>query len=86
MKFLSLFTFATAAAGSALLPTSPLDKRQALTTSQTGMSNGYYFSFWTDGAGQVSYTNGQGGQYSATWGGNAGNWVGGKGWAKGEAR
>jgi endo-1,4-beta-xylanase len=32
--------------------------------------------------GQVSYQNGDGGQYSVTWSGD-GNWVGGKGWNPG---
>ncbi|KAG8892940.1 hypothetical protein FRC01_013869, partial [Tulasnella sp. 417] len=60
--------------------------RQSITTSQTGTHNGYYYSFWTDGASQVTYTNGAGGSYSVTWSGNAGNWVGGKGWNPGSAR
>ena len=55
------------------------------TPSSTGTSNGYYYSFWTDGAGNVNYSNGAGGSYSVTWSGN-GNWVGGKGWNPGSAR
>ncbi|KAK7996148.1 hypothetical protein PG991_015615 [Apiospora marii] len=55
------------------------------TPSGTGTHNGYYYSFWTDGAGDVTYTNEAGGQYSARWSGN-GNWVGGKGWNPGSAR
>lgn len=42
--------------------------RQALTSSATGTNNGYYFSFWTDNGGSVTYTNGAGGSYSSTWG------------------
>jgi endo-1,4-beta-xylanase len=34
------------------------------TLSSTGTNNGFYSSFWTDNAGQVTYTNGPGGQYS----------------------
>ncbi|KAJ0104275.1 glycosylhydrolase 11-2 [Diaporthe amygdali] len=45
--------------------------------SQTGTNNGYYYSFWTDGGSQVTYTNGPGGQYSITWG---------SGWNPGSAR
>lgn len=67
-------------------PSAEIAKRQALTTSQTGTSGGYYYSFWTDGAAQVTYTNLDGGEYKVTWSGNAGNWVGGKGWNPGAAR
>ena len=57
-----------------------------ITTSETGTNNGFYYSFWTDGASQVTYTNGDGGRYSVEWSGNAGNWVGGKGWSTGSDR
>ncbi|RDW84292.1 endo-1,4-beta-xylanase-3 [Coleophoma cylindrospora] len=55
------------------------------TPSSTGYSNGYYYSFWTDGGAAVTYTNGAAGQYSVTWSGN-GNFVGGKGWNPGASR
>ena len=58
---------------------------RAGTPSSTGTNNGYYYSFWTDGGADVTYTNGAGGQYSVTWSGN-GNFVGGKGWNPGAAR
>lgn len=56
------------------------------TASSTGTNNGFYYSFWTDGSGDVTYTNGNAGEYSVTWSGNAGNFVGGKGWNPGSAQ
>ena len=61
----------------------PLDKRS--TPSSQGTDNGYFYSFWTDGKGNVNFNNLNGGQYSVSWSGN-GNWVGGKGWKPGSAR
>lgn len=55
------------------------------TPSSTGTNGGYYYSFWTDGGAAVTYTNGNGGEYSVTWSGN-GNFVGGKGWNPGSAQ
>ncbi|KAF5366575.1 hypothetical protein D9758_008916 [Tetrapyrgos nigripes] len=57
--------------------------QRAGTPSSTGTSNGFYYSWWTDGAAQATYTNGAGGQYSLSWSGNNGNLVGGKGWNPG---
>jgi endo-1,4-beta-xylanase len=56
------------------------------TPSSTGINNGYYYSFWTDGAADVTYTNGPEGQYGLIWSGDAGNVVGGKGWNPGSAK
>nr|CDS82533.1 glycoside hydrolase family 11 enzyme [uncultured eukaryote] len=91
VSFSSLLLICTATAAVLAAPSKDSEKhelvaRQSLTTSQTGTNNGYYHSFWTDGAAHVTYTNGAGGQYSVTWSGNAGNWVGGKGWNPGSAR
>ncbi|PBK87331.1 endo-1,4-beta-xylanase A [Armillaria gallica] len=59
---------------------------RAGTPSSTGTNNGYYYSFWTDGAGDVTYTNKAGGEYQVQWTGNAGNFVAGKGWNPGSAQ
>nr|BAA08650.1 endo-beta1,4-xylanase [Achaetomiella gracilis] len=87
VNFSSLFLAASAAVVAVAAPGElpGMHKRQTLTSSQTGTNNGYYYSFWTDGQGNVQYTNEAGGQYSVTWSGN-GNWVGGKGWNPGSAR
>ncbi|KAG7289958.1 Endo-1,4-beta-xylanase 2 [Staphylotrichum longicolle] len=87
VNFSSLFLAATAAVAAVAAPGEMpgMSKRQTLTSSSTGESGGYYYSFWTDGAGNVKFTNGAGGQYSSQWSGN-GNWVGGKGWRTGAAR
>lgn len=57
-----------------------------ITSSETGTNNGFYYSFWTDGSGDVTYTNGAGGEYSVVWSGDNGNWVAGKGWSTGADR
>ncbi|KAE8352215.1 putative endo-1,4-beta-xylanase B [Aspergillus coremiiformis] len=59
--------------------------KRGITKSQTGTDNGYYYSFWTNGGGNVEYTNGNGGQYSVKWT-NCDNFVAGKGWNPGTAR
>ncbi|KAJ5979847.1 Concanavalin A-like lectins/glucanase [Penicillium waksmanii] len=81
----SLLSFFTLAAG-ALSASSELSKRETYTSSSTGTSNGYYYSFWTDGSGDVTYSNGAAGEYSVTWTGDNGNFVAGKGWNPGGSR
>lgn len=88
VSFKSLLLTLTAAAGVFSAPTpetGELVSRQS-TPSGTGTNNGYFYSFWTDGAATVTYTNGDAGSYSVVWSGNAGNWVGGKGWSTGSGR
>ncbi|KAK8120471.1 glycoside hydrolase [Apiospora kogelbergensis] len=91
VSFTTIICGVSAAAGALAAPateveTRDLVERQAITKTQTGIDNGFYYSFWTDGQGQVQYTNGNAGQYSVKWSGNKGNFVGGKGWNPGSAR
>lgn len=86
VTFSSVFVALTAAVGAFAAPTSgvaTLDKRAV--SPGTGSSNGYFYSFYTDGGGSVTYNNGAAGQYSTQWT-NCGNFVAGKGWSTGSAR
>lgn len=58
---------------------STLEKRE---NPGTGYNNGYYYSFWTDGGGDVQYTNKGGSEYTVGRR-NVGNFVAGKGWSPG---
>ncbi|KAL8377256.1 hypothetical protein RB595_008100 [Gaeumannomyces hyphopodioides] len=94
VSFTTLLAACTALASSALafpldanmtgFPLEELMRRQS-TPSGTGRHNGYYYSWWTDGASPVTYTNEGGGAYSVNWR-SGGNFVGGKGWNPGGAR
>lgn len=55
------------------------------TNPGTGTDGGYFYSYWTDGAGSINYQNGPGGSYTVSWQ-NVGNFVAGKGWKPGAAR
>lgn len=61
--------------------TFPLEKRQNTPNSQ-GTHDGYFYSWWSDGASPATYTNLAGGSYRVEWQ-SGGNLVGGKGWNPG---
>jgi len=93
MVFLSsLFVALSAVAGALALPGLPSNLNttelfaRAGSPSSTGTNGGFYYSFWTDGTGDVTYTNGNAGAYTVTWTGNQGNFVAGKGWNPGSAQ
>lgn len=75
----ALFSSAQAAPG-----LGSLAKRQS-TPNGEGTHDGYFYSWWSDGASPVTYTNTAGGGYSVDWS-SGGNLVGGKGWNPGTAR
>jgi endo-1,4-beta-xylanase len=57
------------------------DSRAKVETRQ-----GYYWSYWSEGSGNWKCNNGGGGSYTATWSGNNGGFVCGKGWNPGGSR
>ncbi|KAH7130456.1 endo-1,4-betaxylanase [Dendryphion nanum] len=89
MVAFSSFLIACSAVASVIaIPATPV-KREAVdlqvragTPSSTGTHNGFFYSFWTDGGSDVTYTNEAGGAYSVNWK-SGGNFVGGKGWKPG---
>ncbi|KAJ7290402.1 glycosyl hydrolases family 11-domain-containing protein [Mycena rebaudengoi] len=84
VSFKSVLSFiAVAVAGVSALPSNITTRS---TPSGTGNDGGFFYSFWTDGGGSITYTNLGGGRYTVNWSGNNGNFVGGKGWMPGAAR
>jgi len=75
----SAITVVSAAPAPADLPFSLMSRSVPV---GTGTSNGFFYSWWTDGSGAGDYENKAAGEYSLTWSGN-GNLVGGKGWQPG---
>ncbi|KAK0668172.1 family 11 putative glycoside hydrolase [Cercophora samala] len=64
--------------------TEALERRQ-ITPNGEGYHNGYFYSWWSDGGGQATYTMLEGSRYQVSWR-NTGNFVGGKGWNPGNGR
>lgn len=58
-----------------------IEKRQTTPNSE-GTHDGFFYSWWSDGASPVNYTNLDGGSYSLEWQ-PGGNFYGGKGWNPG---
>lgn len=85
LSYASLLTALVAISGVSATPAaSPMDlmRRQGVTPNEEGTHDGYFFSWWSDGASPVTYTNLEGGSYSVEWQAG-GNLVGGKGWNPG---
>ncbi|KAI0040934.1 glycoside hydrolase family 11 protein [Auriscalpium vulgare] len=94
MILLNLLIFAASAATSAVAsPIGNFTERRgsplaltsrAGTPGSTGTNNGYYYSYWTDGGGTVTYTNSAAGEYSVSWT-DSGDFTAGKGWNPGSS-
>ncbi|SPO06297.1 related to Endo-1,4-beta-xylanase [Cephalotrichum gorgonifer] len=63
---------------------SAIQRRQAIqsTPNSQGTHDGFFYSWWSDGASPVNYTNLAGGSYKIEWQ-PGGNFYGGKGWETG---
>ncbi|KAJ8516254.1 hypothetical protein ONZ45_g6416 [Pleurotus djamor] len=80
----SLLVTVTAALSTLAFPSNSTELyRRAATPNSQGTHSGFFYSWWSDGQGDVTYTNLNGGQYSVEWSGDRGNLVGGKGWNPG---
>ncbi|RDW77700.1 endo-1,4-beta-xylanase-5 [Coleophoma cylindrospora] len=89
VSFSTLLLACSAVAGVLAAPTSEVRSdlsERSYTSSGTGTSNGFYYSFWTDGTAEATYTNKAAGEYSVSWTGDVGNFVCGKGWSTGSAQ
>ncbi len=80
----ALTSFAVVAAAVLVLDTATA-RAETISSDQTGVSDGFYYSFWTDGAGSASMTVGPGGRYSVTWS-RVGDVLAGVGWSVGGRR
>ncbi|PWY67898.1 hypothetical protein BO70DRAFT_356232 [Aspergillus heteromorphus CBS 117.55] len=56
--------------------------KRSVTPNAEGTNNGFFYSMWSDGTGDVTYTNGDAGEYTVEWT-DCGDFVAGKGWNPG---
>jgi endo-1,4-beta-xylanase len=83
LSFSSFIIAAIAVIGALAAPSELIHRQnQTITTPQTGVHDGWYYNFWTDGASPIQFTLGPGGSYSVRWS-SGGHWIGGKGWQVG---
>lgn len=89
MLFTTALLLASSTVGVLAVPTSLTSHgdivRRSVTPNSQGTNNGYFYSMWSDGTGDVQYTNGDAGQYSLSWT-NANDVVVGKGFSVGAPR
>lgn len=88
MIFWNLFIVAYFAAASVCVGVVERDAKELSvrnTPNETGIISGFYYYFWSDGNGNVTFTNGPGGTYSVVWSGDV-DFIAGKGWNPGSAR
>ncbi|KAK3679248.1 hypothetical protein LTR78_000809 [Recurvomyces mirabilis] len=76
VSFTSAVIAASVAVQALALPTELVSRS---TANSQGTSGGYFYQFWSDGTGNVQYTNGDAGEYKVTWS-NVGDFTSGKGW------
>lgn len=87
VAFSSLIAATSAIAGvSAAVGKTDESLHKRLTSSSTGTSGGFYYSFWTEESTGVDYENGDDGEYSVTWESSSIDFVAGKGWNPGAVR
>ncbi|KAM7190117.1 glycoside hydrolase [Naviculisporaceae sp. PSN 640] len=68
----------------ASLPQGPVPRGASLGPGP-GTHNGFYYNYWTDGQGSVSYVNKDQGSYAVSWE-KCGNFYAGKGWGPSDSR
>ncbi|KAF9033381.1 glycosyl hydrolases family 11-domain-containing protein [Panaeolus papilionaceus] len=59
--------------------------RRTITPRTTGFHDGFFYTWWIDGMGNATYTNGLGGSHSVFWTTSGSNFFGGKRWSAASA-